>query len=394
MRVRGIIWVLAVVMAWPVTAVDLTIWQSRQATAQRNFVEILADEFNQHSPHKVTTVRYEPGEIKGELLLAASAGLAPDLVIFPADFLGLYRELQLLPMGADWNDSQLMPSALETTRVAGQQWGIPIVQGNHLMLFYNKALVAKPAASWAELVGQQGAITAQGKKLIGWNYGEMYWFSAFLGAFGGTPLDATGTVALATPAMVKALEFYRGLSTNGVINPRCGYDCAQADFLAGQYAYAINGDWALADAKEALGDQFGIATLPMIEGQPMRPLRSTVVIAIPQRPSSPQRDAALKAVVDFFVAEPQQRQIFSLTNQLPVHRGVYQEVKAAADANTRQQLAQLEQTSPMSSDPQMAIAWQAMAKGFARLMRGSAPVDAAAAMQQLADRELAKTADL
>lgn len=372
-------------------ASELRLWHSHQSLHTSNFIDQLVVDYHAGGGEAVAVTVFAPSEIKAELLLAADAGLLPDLVLMPSDFIGLHQQLDLIPLDNRWNPPGLMASTLETARIGGQQWGIPLIQGNQLLLYYNRSLISEPATSWQQLQAQQALVEAKGKKLIGWNYGEMYWFTAFLGAFGGWPMS-DGQITLDTPAMVATLEHYRGLSSSGLISARCTYYCAHQAFIAGDYAYAINGDWALGDMRQALGDKLGLALLPAIGERPMKPMRATHLLVIPKQSHAGRPDEArlqrIRALIDFLLSDQGQRRLFALSGQLPVVQSAYDHALATGDDYTKVQLAQLAQSAPMPSDPKMTIAWQAMAKGFARLMRGATPAEAAAIMQEQADREL------
>lgn len=382
---------LLVLLAPATSASELRLWHSHQSLHARNFIDQLVADYQAAGGEAVTVMAFSPAEIKAELLLAADAGLLPDLVLMPSDFIGLHQQLDLIPLDNRWNPPGLMASTLETARIGSQQWGIPMIQGNQLLLYYNRSLISEPATSWQQLQAQQAMVEAKGKKLIGWNYGEMYWFTAFLGAFGGWPLT-DGQITLNTPAMVATLEHYRGLSSSGLISARCTYFCAHQAFIAGDYAYAINGDWALGDMRQALGEQLGIALLPAIGDRPMKSMRATHLLVIPKLSHAGRPDDVrvqrIRAFIGFLLSDQGQRRMFALSGQLPVVQSAYDHALATGDDYTKVLLAQLAQSAPMPSDPKMTIAWQAMAKGFARLMRGATAAEAAAIMQQQADREL------
>ncbi len=365
---------------------SLQLWHAHQS---HDFIAQIAADFSRQSGHQIKVVPFSPGEAKAELLLGAQSGLMPDIILVPSDFLGLYQEFRLRPVNNGWNDAETMPVARATTVVGRNQWGVPVIQGNHLMLFYNRKYVSEPATNWEQLAEQKKAVEAQGAQLIGWNYGEMYWFVSFLGAFDGWPMDGD-KITLNTPAMVAALDYYKALSNQGLISAECNYDCAQKKFNAGEYAYAINGDWALADSRRELGKQFGVAVLPMIGERQLKPMSSTYALAFPMVNDDPIKVPILKAFARHFQSVEQQQKIFAQTKLLPVNRKAFNNVKASTDPETAVILQQLEQSRPMPSSPLMAIAWQAMAKGYQRLMAGATATSAAEAMQDLADRELAK----
>lgn len=394
MRLWLLLMVLVIANVGAQEADGLTLWHSHQSLQSTNFIDATVADYQAKGGPAVAVKVFSPAEFKAELLLAAGAGLLPDMMLVPSDYIGLHQQLDLLLLDSDWLPRGMLAEPLATAQIGRQQWGVPLIQGNQLVLYFNRQLVPAPAETWEALIAQRGDIEAKGKKLIGWNYGEMYWFVAFLGAFGGWPLDQQGQFSLNTPAMVAALDYYRSLSDSGMISARCTYFCAHQAFMNGEYAYAINGDWALADVRQALGESLGVATLPMIGSRPMKPMRASHVLVFPRHSEhgeiDPARLAQIKAFVRFLMSDAEQQKIFTVSGQLPVTRQAFTQAVATADEQTQVMLAQLNLSAPMPSEPQMTIAWQAMAKGFARLMRGSSAADAALVMQELAEREWAK----
>ncbi|GAA5215889.1 extracellular solute-binding protein [Corallincola platygyrae] len=371
----------------PATAADIELWHAHQARA---FIEQVVEKFTEETGVTVKITPFAPAKVKGELLLGAASGLTPDVILVPSDFLGLHQELKLTQVDADWNDSSLLDSAKQTTIISERQYGIPVIQGNHLMLYYNKAFVDSPATSWKELAKQQEELNQKGLKAIGWNYGEMYWFAPFLGAFDGWPM-AGDKVTLNSPAMIKALNFYKQLSDRDIVPKWCDYDCAQKQFIAGEFAYSINGDWAYSDFRKELGDNLGLSVLPTIDGQPLQPMSSSFALAFPRMQKDSETADMLKSLSLFFQKEQSQLHIYHEFKLLPVNGKVFEQVRKNAIGDEKVILDQLALTKAMPSEPAMAITWEALAKGYKRFMdHGYTAERAAKYMQSLADRELKK----
>ncbi|TAA47098.1 sugar ABC transporter substrate-binding protein [Corallincola spongiicola] len=387
MRLFTRLLVLLSFMSGSLHAAELELWHAHQARA---FIEQVVENFTKETGVTVNITPFAPAKVKGELLLGAASGLTPDVVLVPSDFLGLHNELKLTALNSEWNDPALDESARQTTVIAGRQYGVPIIQGNHLMMFYNKKYIPQPAASWKQLAAQQKELKQRAVKAIGWNYGEMYWFVPFLGAFDGWPMDSD-KVTLNTPAMIKALNFYRSLSDQGLVPKGCNYDCAQGQFLSGEYAYSINGDWAYSDFKKELGDSLGVALLPTIDGKPLKPMSSSFVLAFPRMQEKSETAEKLQALARFFQQAENQRYIYEQYRLLPVNDTVFSQIRDNAKGDEKVILEQLALTKAMPSEPAMAITWEALAKGYKRFMdHGYSAEKAAAYMQSLADRELKK----
>ncbi|MGL5306045.1 MAG: sugar ABC transporter substrate-binding protein [Aeromonas veronii] len=253
---------------------ELELWHSQQAGY---VIDDVIARFNQEGNHRVRVTQIEPGKIKADLLLAAQARGLPDLMLIPSDFIGLYRQMTLAPLPAEWFSPALMASALRYVTLDRQRWGMPMMQGNHLMLFYNKALVSTPVTQWQQLTAITPALKAKGVYPVSWPYHDMYYFAAFLHTFGGSPVTE-GRITLDSPAMVQALEAYRTVASEQWVDPECDYDTALARFNEGKSAYLINGDWAFNDLVKNMGDKLGVALLPRWQSHPMHSMSGAYVM--------------------------------------------------------------------------------------------------------------------
>lgn len=389
--IRRLACLLVLLAATPLSAAPkLVFWNSQQ---NAELLAAITADFSKSTGIKVETNWLNQADLRSSLLRHATDGDLPDVVLVPTDFLALDKELKYSELPAQGKASDLVPNAAGSGLFEGRNLGAPMFWGNHLMLYYNRSLVAKPARTLAEMAQQVPALQAKGVKALGTNFGEMYWMVPFYGAYGGWPVDAKGKVTLDTPAMAKTLDTYFGLVTRGLTLKECHTECAMDRFTAGEFAYAINGDWAMRELQDALGDKLGVTTLPQVEpGKNLVPMYSGYVLAFPGLSlKGPKRDALLKFVK--YMQSPQvQRKWFDETHHLPVNASVYREVLGKADDNLKASLNQLKLARAMPNDRGMAFAWEGLAKGFSAMYQGRVTAaEAARLMQQHADRAQQRT---
>ncbi|MGL5496353.1 MAG: sugar ABC transporter substrate-binding protein [Aeromonas sobria] len=365
-------------------AQQLELWHSQQAGY---VIDQVIARFNQESGHQVRALQFEPDKIKADILLAAQAKGLPDLMLVPSDFIGLYQQMRLSPIPDEWFSSELMNNALHYVTLDTRRWGMPMMQGNHLMLFYNKALVSAPVTQWQQLAAITPALKAKGVYPVSWPYNDMYYFAAFLHTFGGTPVSK-GRITLDTPAMVQALEAYRTVASEQWIDPDCDYDTALTRFNEGKSAYLINGDWAFNDLVKNMGDQLGVALLPDWQTRPMHSMSGAYVITA-SRSAMEEKDRrdAIQALLTFIQRQDIQQFIYQQGALLPVNQQAFTTISRHPTPLTKVLLEQFTVTIPMPSDSAMSIAWQAMDKGFERFKEGLGAPETARYMQQLADQQ-------
>ncbi len=348
-------------------------------------------QFEQESGYKVNLVFVNLNDLKQMLVKGAVNNSLPDVVLAPSDFVSLAPTIKLSKLSPALLSSELIPEALNSMRYQENYYGAPVMSGNHLMLFYNKKYVQNPAKNWQELKAQAVELRAKGIEPIGWNYPEMYWFTSFAATLGGAPLT-DGKPSLNSQAYADALIFYKELADSGLIDPTCGYDCAQKDFQEQLFAYSINGEWALADFERDLGDDLGITVIPAIGDKPFRPLFSTIGLIFPGDSLQGKKAKPLAALTLFFQSRRFQDKLFEKQRFLPVNQSSFIQVEAAANNNIKMLLKQLAQAIPMPPDPIMANAWIGMKKGFDRYMADiSSAKEAADYMQKFTERDYQKS---
>ncbi|AWB66156.1 hypothetical protein C2869_06770 [Saccharobesus litoralis] len=328
----------------------------------------LIKKFELQTNIKVNIAGYKNDLLKVELLQRAKNNSLPDAVIVPADFLGI-KDIGFLTLSVDWINPNVGKTNLMAVSHRQQIKGVPVIAGNHLLLYYNKALVKQPARSWVELQQQKQTLNSDKQiDLIGWSYNEMFWFAPFLNAFGGSPL-ANNQVNLNTAAMRQAMTFYHQLAKSGLVNENCDYECSSNKFTQQQLRYVYNGVWAYGLYQKALGDNLGITRLPAIGKRPMKPYFSVHALGFPSTLSNKSNKKLtdnLKQLALFFQSEATQLAMWQNLNSLPVHQNVMQQILLNADDNLQAIIRQLVDAEPMPNDLAMSIVWEAMLKGNRR----------------------------
>lgn len=321
------------------------------------------EEFKKSSGVDVQFAKVETSDLKMEILTRADARSLPDAIIVPGDLLGL-TVASFSDVPEQWISQQTNTKNRQHGMVSGALKGIPLIAGNHLVLYYNKALIRNPARNWEVLKSQKSQLPV-GKQLIAWSYNEMFWIIPFLGAYDAYPFES-GKVRLRGEGIVKAFEFYKDLAKSGYVQHQCHYQCAFDKFVAGNLAYTINGSWSLGGFNKALGQDLGILALPDIGTRQMRPYSSVHALAFPNNSVSSEKREGLKKLAEYLQSASIQQRIWNELNGLPVHAQVMEGIKSSADENLRSLILQLENSEPMPNEAEMSIIWEALLMGFNR----------------------------
>jgi multiple sugar transport system substrate-binding protein len=223
----------------------------------------------------VTRTAYDTTDLTTKALLAAQQGNAPDVLIVDNPVVSTLAEAGVLTTTDDTrlDTSAMSPNLLAAGQSGGKTYGVPI-GANTLALYYNKAVLDAAGVDptsvkdWAALTAALAKVTAAGKKgitfsAIGTEEGSFQFLPWFWGAGAQlTQVDSSEGVA--------ALQLWtdwlnKKYAPNSVINNT--QTTSWQEFASGQYAFAENGTWQLANAKTT-GFEYGIIAIPARNGGP------------------------------------------------------------------------------------------------------------------------------
>lgn len=356
--------------------------------------EELIKKFSEKENVKIERVWSAQGDLRVNLLELIEKGEAPDVVLIPSDHIGLHHlmnysviESSLITHSQYGNQVKGVDSQLAISQPVS--YGVPVIQGNHLMLYYNKQLIKKPAENWQTMAAQQKSLGLSA--IISWSYDEMYWLTPFVGAFGGQ-LMSGGNISLATPAMAKALNFYKKLKDDGLVKQACGYECSKVAFLNGEVPYTINGDWALKEFEQKYGQHLGIAVLPLIANE-ARPTAfyATHDLAFPNDSLNGENREILLKLLAYFQSPEAQQLIWDKMRVLPVEKSTLDKVVSSSNELDKQMILALEGAISIPDNSDMSIVWSALRKGFLRHQAGVMNAEnSAKLMQRIADKQRKK----
>ncbi|BDX07365.1 maltose ABC transporter substrate-binding protein MalE [Planctobacterium marinum] len=347
----------------------------------------LIEQFQAETGIKITTAPQENYDLKAELIKRSGKKRLPDAFIAPADYTTI-QSINLIPLDDDWLVPEISAESLQTVSQNGNIVAVPIISGNHLVMYYNRSALEAPAKTMSELL-QQRQTLPDNMRLISWSFNGMYFLIPFLSSFDALPIQGE-RLRMGTPMMAKAIEYYWRLPERGLAQPTCSHDCYPQQFKEGKFAYVIDGVWNFQQYQQALRDDLGIALLPAINGQPMRPYFSAHVLAIIAKQYSKAQLQALQQFARFLQSVDAQKFMWDSARAIPSNNEALKGIVASSDDNTRMLIRQLQNANPIPNSPHMSVVWEAMSKGFnrygAQLMSAE---ESAQLMQHLAERTIA-----
>lgn len=305
--------------AFPEGDVALELW-TKEGDPQIAFVQALADGYTAEHPNVTIEVVNKDVELLREDLVntALSPDAAPSLVWTVADHLGPFTAADVIqPLDGLIDTSGYDEGALAAVQADGTIWGIPISNGNQLMLYWNKSLIGDEAPADTD------AMVASAKEnTSGENYGfvfnetESFWLTPWIGGFGGKVFADDGvTPTLDTEEMQGALKFLYDLKyTDKVMPAECDYTCASDLFTTGSAAMIVNGDWELGNYAEKLGDDLGVGPLPTVSstGDDPQPYTAGAFYMVPKAVEGDE----LTVVLDFMAWSTSTEQQIAMVEEL------------------------------------------------------------------------------
>jgi multiple sugar transport system substrate-binding protein len=222
---------------------------------------------------KIKRTAFDTSDLSNKALLAAQQDNSADVLIVDNPVVSTLAEAGVLTTTDEnkLDTSQVDSNLLAAGQSGGKTYGTPI-GANTLALYYNKEVLKKAGVDiasikdWKSLTAALAKVKKAGKKGITFSaIGTEEGSFQFLPWFWGSGADL---VHLDSPEAVSGLSLWKGwldkgYAPNSVINNT--QTTSWQEFASGDYAFAENGTWQLANAEKA-GFDYGVLPIPGING--------------------------------------------------------------------------------------------------------------------------------
>ncbi len=371
--------------------VNLILW-TKEGEEALDWNKSLIEEFMKANPNiTIELVKKTNVEVLREDFLTASlAGAAPDILWTVSDHAGPFVAAGIVEAVDNFFDLNMyVDSAMDAVKLEGKYWGIPISNGNQLMLLYNKKLIAEAPKDTDELFAVGKKLTTGGNYALVWNQTEPFWLVPWLGGFKGKVFAEDGvTPTLNTPEMVATLKFLHDMKFDAKIVPlECDYDGADTLFKEGKAAMIINGDWSISGYVSALGDDLGVARIPKVSatGEWPKPYTSGVYFMLTEGISGDKLKAA-QDFIGFVSSKEKQLEMVKLLNRLPAVKEALDDPLITENPILKGSADQMVVGTPMPTVLEMRCNWDSMKpEMLAVLADTKSPEDAVKLMQSSAE---------
>ncbi|WP_216317692.1 maltose ABC transporter substrate-binding protein [Deinococcus aestuarii] len=266
--------VLTLALCGSASAATLTLWTSFESPGELSWIRSQAAAYEKQSGNKVTVVNVPFAQTQDKFIQSAPKGQGPDLIATePHDRLGRYAASGVIEPLDRYVTSKTDydKTALNAFTYRGKLFGLPL-NAEAVALVYNKKLVSKAPATWAELLKAAQANTGNGKFGLLFDIAEPYKSYGFVSAYGGYVFKNNGgtlnlkDIGLDNAGTAKALGFLNDLRYKYNLVPEgVSQDAAKSAFVDGRSAMFYTGPWDMGDIKKA-GIDYGIANFPTPPG--------------------------------------------------------------------------------------------------------------------------------
>ncbi|MET8804516.1 sugar ABC transporter substrate-binding protein [Streptomyces sp. NPDC004546] len=250
-----------------------TIWDPYPQFDKSSAWAHLLDLCGQGAGVKIKRTAFDTSDLANKALLAAQQGNSPDVMIVDNPVVSTLSEAGALTTTDDieLDTSEVDPNLLAAGQSGGKTYGTPI-GANTLALYYNKKVIeaagvdVSSVKDWKSLTAALAKVKAVGKKGITFSaIGTEEGSFQFLPWFWGSGAKLT---QLDSPEGVSALSLWtdwlkQGYAPNSVINNT--QTTSWQEFASGDYAFAENGTWQLANAQKS-GLDYGVLPIPGANG--------------------------------------------------------------------------------------------------------------------------------
>ncbi|MFI9816385.1 sugar ABC transporter substrate-binding protein [Saccharothrix variisporea] len=255
------------------------------------------DRCGQQNGVKVERQSYDTTDLTSKVLLAAQQGTAPEVLVVDNPVVSTLAEAGVLKSNQDsgLDASAAAPNLVAAAQTGGKTYGVPI-GANTLGLYYNKPVLnaagVDPATitDWASLDAALAKVAAAGRKgitfaAIGTEEGTFQFLPWFWGA-------GANLTKLDSPEAESALALWKswldkGYATDTAIGNT--QVVSWQEFATGEYAFAENGTWNLANAAKT-GFEVGVLAIPARSGGVAPAPTGGEFVTVPA-----QRDSATEA---------------------------------------------------------------------------------------------------
>ena len=262
----------------------------------------------------------------------------------------------------------MAPKTWDSMKYKGVQRGVPYLQGNHAVIFYNKKYFDKRPESWDDI----RAMRRRGVCPFSLDLTVQYWLLPFVYTIYGNPIKG-GRVTITSENTGQVQRFLGDLLKEGTLRSYSAISTMLDKFIAGEIACMLNGEWLYEYLHQEMGEDVGISRLPRMGQKEMTGVSSSVGIAFPANSLEGEKKTELGVFLDYMLSEDVQTRWLTEHKRIPVNQKVLAHMdQLAVDENIKISCGQMEKNYFLINELCLSDLWQQGEKILKKVVENNA----------------------
>ncbi|MCX8128670.1 MAG: extracellular solute-binding protein [Clostridia bacterium] len=328
-----------------------------------NVLEKICKMYSERNYIKINPVAKNIYEITAYFRGDKRGNEAPDMAFLPSDFVIFANTGRFSEIPDNIFKDLISENSLKTMNFSGKQYGLPVIGGNHLVLYYNKDIFPSGLLEWKEL--KQKVDELQKKKIIpvSLDICQLYWILPILSAFDAWPVKGCDPGNINYLALKDAFRFIDTMMKQGIVGTFDASTEMLEKFFDGKIGAIIAGEWSYGYIMRNLGEKAGVCAIPAINGRKCTSTTSTLgLVYVEQSLQSEYRDELL-GFGKFLLSEECQMMWLNEVDRIPLNVNISQKIKNSASQNKRIVLEEMYASHPLLITETSKNLWPVMELG-------------------------------
>lgn len=332
---------------------EIVIWHEMDGIGDRSldFLQEITQELEEKEGLKFKLVKINIVPFIEKIANIDKEAEQPDIMLIAQDMVSLGGDrLQEIPE----KFSKYMTKPIwDSMKYEGVQRGIPHLQGNHAIVYYNKKYFKTAPKTWDDI----RAFQKEGVEQIAMDLNVSYWLMPFVYTLFGNPI-VDGKVAITKENTQEVQKFLLDLMEEGVLHSYTAVTTMLEKFLNGELACIINGEWVYEYIHRHMGEDVGICELPMIGETPITGLSSTIGMAFPAHTLEGEKAEGVEKFINYMLSKPVQEKWLTEHKRIPVNEEILENMEAlSGDPNMLESYKQMENNYFIVNEPCINDLW-------------------------------------
>ena len=361
--------------------IELLVWGPAEDIAEGAWLRQMCEKFNEAHPEWDITFSYETcGEGDAGTLVTKDPTVAGDIYCLASDQIGtLVSANALSKLGGETAENvknNNPTNIVNSVTYNGEIYAVPYTN-NTWMMFYNKSIFTEDDVKSLDTMLEKGKVAFP--LTTSWYFSSFYVAGGGL-LFGSDGADAAAGITFGGDAGTAVTEYLVNLVNNpNFVNDASG---AGIDGLKnGTIGAMFTGSWDAAGIQEALGENFGVCSLPTIniggEAKQLKSFAGSKGVGVNPNTKNPEVAVAL---ANFLGSDEAQQAHYDLRNVIPCSTSLQATDAIKADAVAMAEADTIANTSVVQPlIPEMGNYWGPAETMGNAIYNGEVTLDNAAA---------------